>query len=67
MRAIDAHLNDDLGLDLLDVVELTILLEERFAYPQQFTALLSPARTAARRRASRSRVSVGSVLIPRGL
>ena len=28
---IDAHLNDDLGLDLLDVVELTILLEERFA------------------------------------
>jgi acyl carrier protein len=27
----DSHLWDDLGLDLLDVVELTILLEDEFA------------------------------------
>jgi len=26
----DSHLSDDLGLDLLDVVELTILLEDQF-------------------------------------
>src|SRR5271166_6181009 len=27
---VDSHFMDDLGLDLLDVVELTILLEEKF-------------------------------------
>ena len=27
---VDSHFRDDLGLDLLDVVELTILLEEEF-------------------------------------
>jgi acyl carrier protein len=32
----DSHLWDDLGLDLLDVVELTILLEDEFA-PGQVT------------------------------
>jgi acyl carrier protein len=32
----DSHLWDDLGLDLLDVVELTILLEDEFA-PGQIT------------------------------
>ena len=28
---IEAHFNDDLGLDPLDVIELTILIEEHFA------------------------------------
>jgi acyl carrier protein len=27
---INSHLSDDLGLDLLDVIELTILLEDEF-------------------------------------
>jgi acyl carrier protein len=27
---VDSHFSDDLGLDLLDFVELTILLEEQF-------------------------------------
>lgn len=29
--AVEAHFNDDLGLDYLDVMELTILIEEHFA------------------------------------
>jgi acyl carrier protein len=29
--AVEAHFNDDLGLDYLDVIELTILIEEQFA------------------------------------
>jgi acyl carrier protein len=29
--AAEAHFNDDLGLDYLDVIELTILIEEQFA------------------------------------
>jgi len=33
---VETHLWDDLGLDLLDVVELTILLEDEFA-PGQLT------------------------------
>jgi|SRR5271157_2579950 len=28
--SVDSHFRDDLGLDLLDVVELTILVEEEF-------------------------------------
>jgi len=28
---VEAHFNDDLGLDDLDVIELTILIEEQFA------------------------------------
>jgi acyl carrier protein len=36
--SIDSHLWDDLGLDLLDVVELTILLEDEFA-PGQITEI----------------------------
>ena len=28
---VEAHFNDDLGLDHLDVIELTILIEEQFA------------------------------------
>jgi acyl carrier protein len=28
---VEAHFNDDLGLDYLEVIELTILIEEQFA------------------------------------
>ena len=29
--AVEAHFDDDLGIDYLDVMELTILIEEHFA------------------------------------